>query len=87
MCYWNNAEAILDDLKLQAVPDEALVRSCCWEPISQVRGRSSGAKNSLVGFGRCDMEGAMSKARVSTRPSESARILTCCGGLECALHI
>jgi hypothetical protein len=36
----NNDETILSDLKHQAVPDEALVRNCCWKRISQVRGRS-----------------------------------------------
>jgi len=48
MCYCNNEDAaILKDLMLQAVPDDALVRNCCWSRISQVRGRSfSGAESS-----------------------------------------
>ncbi len=43
MCYCdNNDDTILNDLKFQVVPDEALVRNCCWTRISQVRGRSFG---------------------------------------------
>lgn len=34
MCYCDNPDVtILDDLKRQTVPDEALVRSCCWSRI------------------------------------------------------
>lgn len=48
MCYCDSDdETILSDLKVEAVPDEALVRNCCWRRISQVRGRSfSGAETS-----------------------------------------
>jgi len=41
MCYCNSDdELILADLKRQGVPDEALLRDCCWRRISQVRGRT-----------------------------------------------
>ena len=41
MCYCDNDdENILSDLKLQRIPADALVRSCCWRRICQVRGRS-----------------------------------------------
>ncbi len=41
MCYCDNSdEAILRDIQGQAVPDDALVRDCCWSRISQVRGRT-----------------------------------------------
>jgi hypothetical protein len=41
MCYCESAdEVILKDLVAQGVPDEALLRSCCWSRISQVRGRT-----------------------------------------------
>lgn len=41
MCYCDNGdEVILANLKHQGVPDEALLRNCCWKRNSQVRGRS-----------------------------------------------
>jgi len=41
MCYCDSAdEAILRDLEQQTVPDDALLRHCCWSRISQVRGRT-----------------------------------------------
>jgi hypothetical protein len=47
MCYCDSSDdVILNDLKLQAVPDDALLRKCCWSRISQVRGRTfSGSEN------------------------------------------
>lgn len=39
MCYCDKPEQeILGDLKRGSVPDEALLRSCCWRKIRQVRG-------------------------------------------------
>ena len=39
MCYCDlPAERELDDLKRDVIPDEALVRACCWEQICWVRG-------------------------------------------------
>jgi hypothetical protein len=48
MCYCDNDdEAILNDLRYQTVPDDALLRNCCWRRISQVRGRTfSGSESS-----------------------------------------
>jgi len=40
MCYCETSEAeILNDIKRDAIPDGALVNSCCWRRICQVRGR------------------------------------------------
>lgn len=40
MCYCDNSDVeILNDLKRGSIPDEALVNSCCWRRICQVRGR------------------------------------------------
>jgi len=59
MCYCdNNDETILTDLKLQVVPDEALVGNCCWSRISQVRGRSFGGAASSPSW---DPDGAIWK--------------------------
>ncbi len=39
MCYCQTHEdEILDDMIEDCVPDDALVRSCCWKRICQVRG-------------------------------------------------
>lgn len=39
MCYCETPEAeILDDIKREAIPDDALVNECCWRRICQVRG-------------------------------------------------
>ena len=47
MCYCDNPDkVILNDLKLEAVPDEALLRNCCWKRISQVRGRTLSGEES-----------------------------------------
>ncbi len=39
MCYCDKSEIeIRDDLERGSVPDEALVRSCCWSKICTVQG-------------------------------------------------
>ena len=47
MCYCDSpSDAILKDLKAETIPDEALVRTCCWKSISKVRGSTfSGSEN------------------------------------------
>jgi hypothetical protein len=41
VCYCDNPPGdILNDLERGAVPDEALVRDCCWRTICKVRGDS-----------------------------------------------
>jgi hypothetical protein len=41
MCYCDgDDEVILGDIRRQGVPDDALLRTCCWSRISQVRGRT-----------------------------------------------
>ena len=41
MCYCDSSdEEILNDLLREYVPEEALVRSCCWRRVCQVRGRN-----------------------------------------------
>ena len=40
MCYCDKSEPeILGDFKRGAIPDEALLRLCCWRKICQVRGK------------------------------------------------
>jgi hypothetical protein len=41
MCYCDNSDRdILEDIQHITIPSEALVRSCCWSRICQVRGRN-----------------------------------------------
>lgn len=47
MCYCDSSERqIFDDIKRLSIPSDALIRSCCWKKICQVRGS----------FGRIDDE-------------------------------
>ena len=40
MCYCDKSESeILDHLKRSLVPDDALLRLCCWRKICKVRGQ------------------------------------------------
>jgi len=39
MCYCEKGDTeVLDDIKGEAIPDDALVNGCCWRRICQVRG-------------------------------------------------
>ena len=39
MCYCDSADDVIRrDLEDSSVPDDALVRPCCWEQICRVRG-------------------------------------------------
>jgi hypothetical protein len=47
ICSWDDID-IMDCLINESLPDEALLNSCCWRRICQVRGRNS----SGVGYKR-----------------------------------
>ena len=39
MCYCDsNSSSILNDIKRDTIPNEALARDCCWREICRVRG-------------------------------------------------
>lgn len=41
MCYCDNEDwDILNDIRNGSVPSDALVQSCCWSRVCQVRGRN-----------------------------------------------
>ncbi len=40
MCYCEKEdEVIFEDIRRNDIPEEAMVRNCCWKRICQVRGR------------------------------------------------
>jgi hypothetical protein len=55
MCYCEKAEKeILADLQKAAVPDEALLRECCWKKVRQVRGKRFQEISDLMWTKLCD---------------------------------
>jgi hypothetical protein len=58
MCYCAvSRQVILKDIESSSVPDEALVRSCCWETVCRVRAWNLEAVDSEVWRDLCAKRG------------------------------
>jgi hypothetical protein len=60
MCYCEKPEAeILEHLKRDLTPDDALLRACCWKKICKVRGNWFNEINDGVWNKICDRRGQL----------------------------
>jgi hypothetical protein len=66
MCYCEKSEKeLFSDLKGGAVPDEALLRPCCWKKICQVRGKWFKEISDLTWTKLCDK-----RVQLTTQPHQ-----------------
>ncbi len=60
MCYCNGDDiSILTDIVRDQVPDDALLRSCCWSRLSQVRGYALGIVTTDIWTELCRRRGKL----------------------------
>lgn len=67
MCYCDKSEnEILDHLKRSLVPDDALLRLCCWRKICQVRGKRFNELDDRTWNNLCDKRIALNAQQKPT---------------------
>lgn len=61
MCYCDKDEMeILEDIRNRNIPEEALVRNCCWSQVCRIRGNAPGFVSSDTWSEICRQRGYLS---------------------------